>query len=68
MRKKIGKVRNESEYRVYFIVNEYNLKNRNQFTMTIESDLELFEWFKEKNGEKQDWKPKEYSATIFIKN
>lgn len=68
LNKKIEKIKKEEEYRVYYRLNEYNRKNPNQFTMTIESDFELFEWFNDKNGEKKDWTPNEYSATIFIKN
>jgi len=68
LRKKIGRIRDENDYRVYYVANEYNMKNRNQYTMTIESDLELFEWFEDKKAELKDWTPKEYSATIFVKN
>lgn len=66
--KKISEYRTENEYRVYYVANEYNLKNRNQYTMTIDSDFGLYELFLDKNCEKGDWKIKEYSAYIFIKN
>jgi hypothetical protein len=68
LRKKIGKIKKEEEYRVYYVANEYNRNNPNQYTMTIESDFELFEWFNDKSGEKKAWIPNEYSATIFLKN
>ena len=67
LRKRIGKIKKDNEYRVYYVANEYNQKNPNQYTMTIESDFELFELFEDKNVEKKDWKPKEYSATVFEK-
>ena len=67
LRKKIGKIKEDSEYRVYYAVNEYNRKNPNQYTMTIESGFEVFEWYKDENGEKKDWIPNVYSATIFVK-
>jgi hypothetical protein len=68
LRKKIGDVKKEDEYRVFYVANEYNRKNPNQYTMTIESDFELFEWFNDKDGEKKGWIPNEYSAAIFVKN
>ncbi|MFD0991481.1 hypothetical protein ACFQ1R_15385 [Mariniflexile jejuense] len=66
--KKISEFRTEDEYRVYYVANDYNIKNRNQFTMTIESDFRLYELFSDKNCKKGDWKTKEYSAYIFLKN
>ncbi len=66
--KKIGKFRTTKQYRAYYIANEFNRKNPNQYTMTVESDLGLFELFEDKKGQKGQWKPKEYSAYIFLKN
>lgn len=66
--KRIGKIKDDKEYRVYYKANEFNRRNPNQYTMTIESDFELFQWFNDKNGEKKEWIPKEYSATVFVKN
>lgn len=68
IRKKIGDDKKSNEYRVYYVANEYNIRNPDQFTMTIESDYELFENFKEKKAEKGNWNKKDYSATIFMKN
>lgn len=67
LRKKIGKIKKDTEYRVYYVANEYSRENPNQYTMTIESDFEVFELFEDKNAEKKDWRPKEYSATVFKK-
>lgn len=66
--KKIGKFRKEKEYRVYYVANDFNLKNPNQFTVTIESDFGLYELFEDKKGMKKEWKAKEYFAYIFLKN
>lgn len=66
--KKISEFRKENEYRVYYVLDEFNLKNPNQYTMTIESDFGLFELFEDKKTKKKDWKPKEYSAYIFLKD
>jgi hypothetical protein len=68
LRKKIEKIKQEHEYRVYYVANDYNRNNKNQYTMTVESDFELFEWFHDKSGEKKEWIPNEHSATIFVKN
>jgi len=68
IRKKILNDRKSSEYRLYYTANEYNIKNTDQFTMTIESNHGLFENFEEKKAEKGIWTKKNYSATIFIKN
>jgi hypothetical protein len=66
--KKIGKFRKEKEYRVYYVANDFNRKNPNQYTMTIESDFGLYELFEDNKGVKKEWKAKEYSAYIFLKN
>jgi hypothetical protein len=68
LRSKIGEIRNDNEYRVYYVFNDYNRKNSNQFTMTIESDSGLFKSFNDNNGEIKNWKANEYTATIFFKN
>lgn len=68
LKKKIEEFRDENEYRVYYVANEYNLKNPNQYTMTIESDFELYKLFEDKKGEKGSWNQKEYTAYIFLKN
>ncbi|MBQ4818613.1 hypothetical protein [Aquimarina sp. MMG016] len=68
IRKKILNGRKPSEYRLYYTANEFNIKNKDQFTMTIESDYGLFENFEEKKAEKGIWTKKNYTATIFIKN
>jgi len=68
LREKIGKIKEEDDYRVYYVASDYNRNNPNQYTMTIESDFELFDWFNDKDGEKKVWTPNEYSATIFVKN
>lgn len=68
LRKKIEEIKKEDAYRVYYVADYYNRNNPNQYTMTIESDFELFEWFDDKGGEKKEWMPNEYSATLFIKN
>ena len=68
LKKYINRSRKENEYRIYYVLTEYNNKNRNQYTMTVESDLDLFENFKIKKGEKEKWKSNEYTSTIFMKN
>jgi len=66
--KKIGKLKKEEVYHIYFAASDYNRKNRNQYTMTIESDFELYEWFNDNNGEKKEWILNDFSATIFVKD
>ena len=67
LNKYINKSRKKNEYRTYYVLTNYNKKNRNQYTMTIESDLDLFENFKIKKGEKGKWIQNEYTSTIFMK-
>ena len=64
----IGDSRKQEEYRFYYIANGYNLKHPNQYTMTMESDYELYKDLKIKKTEKGIWNKMEYSATIFMKN
>jgi|TARA_B110000211_G_C13920648_1_gene482580 hypothetical protein len=67
LNKYINKSRKKDEYRAYYVLTNYNKKNRNQYTMTIESDLDLFESFNIKKGEKGKWIQNEFTATIFMK-
>lgn len=67
LRKIIGEFKEEIEYRVYYTFSDFNRNNKNQYTMTIESDYGLYELFDDKKGIKKDWKNNEYTAYIFLK-
>jgi hypothetical protein len=64
---KLEKISLKESFRVFYVLTEYNRNNRNQFTMTIESNYNLFSKFEDKNGIKKEWIPEVYSATIFRK-
>ena len=67
LNKLITKTKKKGEFRVYYVLTKYNRKNRNQYTMTIESSSDLFQSFKDKNGIKGKWSQNKFNATVFLK-
>lgn len=65
LRSQLSKLTSEDNFRIYYIANEYNMAHRDQFTMTVDSNRELYDRFNGKKSEKLDWKDAVYSATVF---
>jgi hypothetical protein len=55
------------DFRAYYIINDYNTKNRNQYTMTIESSKEVFEKLKLKKLKNKNWIKNEPEGTFYYK-
>lgn len=58
---------NGKEFSISYKANEFNLKNRDQYTMTIDGPYTLFKDLKDKNSKKSEWTPAKFVATIYEK-
>ncbi|CAM3498331.1 hypothetical protein FSS13T_10670 [Flavobacterium saliperosum S13] len=63
----IEKIANEDEYSLGYIVNEKNMKNREQYTMTISGSKKLFTELKLKNLKNENWQPIVEEGYFFYK-
>ena len=53
----VEKIVSKSDYRITYILNERNMKDRTQFTMTITGPKRLYENLQLEDLNKEDWKP-----------
>ena len=53
----IEKIVSKDEYRISYVLNEKNMKDQTQFTMTITGSKKLFNELQLENLKKEDWKP-----------
>lgn len=67
LKPKIEKIVNGKEHSISYIANEFNLKNRDQYTMTINGPYNLFKELKDKNSKKGEWTPAKFIAVIYEK-
>lgn len=65
LRPKIKKILKNEDFSISYALTEYNLKNRNQYTMTISGPQMLYNKLKEKKAKKSEWKPTKLEAQIF---
>ncbi|QIG88484.1 hypothetical protein G6R40_01895 [Chryseobacterium sp. POL2] len=63
----IEKITKKGEYSVSYVLDEKNMSNREQYTMTIQGTKELYEKLKVKGIKNQDWKVTEEEGTFFYK-
>lgn len=63
----IEKYVKKNEYSFSYVLNEKNLKNREQFTMTVRGSYELFKKLKLKEIKNINWKPTEETGMFFYK-
>lgn len=67
LRPKIEKISKDEKFGISYILTEFNMKNRDQYTMTISGSKNLFTKLKEKQGKKGNWTPTKLEAQIFEK-
>nr|WP_315034388.1 hypothetical protein [uncultured Chryseobacterium sp.] len=67
LRPQIEKIVQGKEFSISYVANEFNLKNRDQYTMTINGPYTLFKELKDKNSKKGEWVPAKFIATIYEK-
>lgn len=67
LRPQIEKLVNGKEFSISYVANEFNLKNRDQYTMTIDGPYILFRELKDKNSKKGEWIPAKFIATVYEK-
>lgn len=67
LRPQIEKIVNGKEFSISYIADEFNLKNRNQYTMTISGSYDLFKELKDTNSKKGEWVPAKFVADIYEK-
>ncbi|MEP4534786.1 MAG: hypothetical protein ABJ004_16965 [Cyclobacteriaceae bacterium] len=65
LRPQLKKITSEEEFRISYVANEYNLSHRNQFTMKVDANKNLYEQFNGKKCEKLGWTDAVYTATVF---
>jgi len=64
---KLQSIVNEGKYKLTYIADNYNLNNRNQFTMTIEGSKELYDKINLGDLRQINWKYNRASAMFFIR-
>lgn len=67
LKPQIEKIANDKKFGISYVANEFNLKNRDQFTMTISGPYSLFKELKDKNSKKGEWVPAKFIATVYEK-
>ncbi|MCF2218858.1 hypothetical protein H9Q08_06050 [Chryseobacterium sp. PS-8] len=67
LRPQIEKIVNGKKFSISYIANEFNLKNKDQYTMTINGPYTLFKDLKDKNSKKGEWIPEKFIAVIYEK-
>lgn len=68
LKSQLTKLTSKDNFRIYYKADKYNMTHPNQFTMTVDSDKDLYNIFKAKKSEKLSWEDAIYSATIFKSN
>lgn len=59
------KLTKKDNFRIFYVINEYNKNNLNQFTITIETNNKLYIEYNPEIGAKKDWTNNVYTTTIF---
>lgn len=67
LRPKIEKISKDEKFSISYALTEFNMKNRDQYTMTISGSKNIFSKLKEKKGTKGSWTPTKLEAQIFEK-
>ncbi|MBW7675879.1 hypothetical protein [Chryseobacterium chendengshani] len=67
LRPKLEKIAKDEKFSISYILTEFNMKNRDQYTMTVSGSKNLFNKLKEKQGIKGNWTPTKLEAQIFEK-
>lgn len=65
LKPQIEEIVNGKEFSISYKANEFNLKNRDQYTMTINGPYTLFKNLKDKNSKKGEWIPAKFIAVIY---
>ncbi|KMQ64910.1 hypothetical protein ACM46_11925 [Chryseobacterium angstadtii] len=67
LRPQIEKIVKEKKFSISYKLDEFNMKNRDQYTITVEGPYFLFTDLKEKNSKKGKWVPAKFIATVYEK-
>ncbi|BEV04489.1 hypothetical protein [Chryseobacterium gambrini] len=67
LRPKIEKIAKDEKFSISYILTEFNMKNRDQYTMTVSGSKSLFNKLNETQGKKGNWTPTKLEAQIFEK-
>ncbi|REC74475.1 hypothetical protein DRF60_17660 [Chryseobacterium elymi] len=67
LRPQIEKIVNGREFSISYKANEFNMRNPDQYTMTINGPYNLFKKLKDKKGKKGKWIPAKFIAVIYEK-
>ncbi|WP_415327535.1 hypothetical protein [Chryseobacterium sp. MMS23-Vi53] len=67
LKPEVEKIVGSKEFSISYSATEFNLKNQDQYTMTIEGPFTLFKKLKDKNSKKGKWIPAEFGAYIYEK-
>ena len=67
LRPKIEKIAKDEKFSIGYVLTEFNMKNRDQYTMTVSGSKNIFNKLKETEGKKGNWVPTKLEAQIFEK-
>ncbi|WP_126653548.1 hypothetical protein [Chryseobacterium aureum] len=67
LRPKIKEILGNKEFGISYILTEFNMNNRDQYTMTISGPKELFKKLNDKKAKKGNWTNTKLEAEIFEK-
>jgi len=67
LRPKILKIANGSNFNITYVLDDYNMKNNDQYTMTIEGDKRIFNELQLENLEKKNWQDNIAAGMFFMK-
>jgi hypothetical protein len=62
-----NKLTTKGKYNIIYSSSEYNMTNRNQYSMTVYCSHDVYNAFNDKNSKKKDWKIDINNAIIFMR-
>lgn len=67
LRPKVSAVAGDSEFNIFYTLDDYNKANTNQYTMTVQGNKSIFDKLVLENLTKKNWKKSEDSGMFFMK-
>ena len=68
LRSELNKIAGENDFTISYILDERNLKNRNEFIITIQANKKIYKKLQLKNLQKSNWKDNQASGMFFMKS
>lgn len=68
LRPELNKIAGEDDFTISYILDERNLKNRNEYIITINTNKKVYKKLQLKNLQKTNWKDNQASGMFFMKS